>query len=89
MGISLLKKLFCRKDYVEIIPAGNPEFDNKNINSFLEKILDEKGIIIKIQGIEYHYTINGSENYYGEPGIHTVSENRYLLHYKCHKKIVK
>lgn len=87
MGVSLLKKLFFRKDYVEIIPSGGPRFDNQNINSFLEKIRDEKGRVIKIEGIESTYTVNGNESYYGEPGIHTTSENRYLLHYRCHKKI--
>ena len=89
MSVSLLKKLFFRKDYVEIIPGENPEFDNKSINSFLEKIRDENGRVIKIEGIESIYTYNGSESYYGEPGIHTTSENRYLLHYRCHKQISK
>lgn len=88
MVISLIKKILCRKDYVEIIEARYAEDDNVTINSFLENIYNERGKIIKIQGMEKKYTINGSDDYYGEPGRQDiVSENSYLIHYKCHKQI--
>lgn len=87
MGASLVKKLLCRKDYVEIIPVTSPEKNNKEINSFLEKVRNERGKIIRIEGMESvssHY----ADGEFGIEGTFTNTDNSYLVHYRCYKQII-
>jgi len=86
MGLSLIKKVLGRKDFVMVMASRNPEYDEENINSFIKEVQDEKGRIIKIQGIENISSSYHDGQYVGE-GIYTYTENNYLIHYKCHKKV--
>ncbi len=87
MGASLIKKILGRKDYVAIIPFYKEwKLDEEKINLLLEKIQKEKGKIIKINKIEKIHSTYHDGRHVGE-GIYIDSENSYLIHYKCHKKI--
>jgi hypothetical protein len=86
MGASLVRKIFCKKDYVEVIPAIDPQLDNEKINFFLERIRNQRGRIIRIQGMEKVST-DYSDGQYVEAGFSTSSENSYLIHYKCYRQI--
>ncbi|HPD81910.1 MAG TPA: hypothetical protein PK357_02310 [Candidatus Pacearchaeota archaeon] len=87
MGISLLKKILCRKDFVELFDSKIQSEDKLTINSYFEKIRAEKGKIISIENIESRRSEFDDGTYTDKPGIYTYTINSYLIHYKCHKQI--
>lgn len=87
MGVSLLKKILCRKDFVEFLDSKNQSNDKGTINSYFEKIRAEKGKVIRIEAIEKIRTEFDDGTYTNKPGIYTYTIDSYLIHYKCHKQI--
>jgi len=85
--VNLIKKLFCRKDYVEFLDSNNPLDDRKIINSYFEKIYAEKGKIIRIENIESGRSEFDDGTYTDKPGIYNYTTSRYFIHYKCYKQI--
>jgi len=86
MGTSLIKKFLGRKDFVMVMASRNPAYDEEDINSFFEQVHKERGKIIKIESM---LSIQSNSDYEmtGREGVYTDTENNYLIHYKCHKRI--
>ena len=86
MVVSLIKKIFLRKDLIKIIKSHSLESDEKELNSFFKEVCKERGKIISIKPINEI----SSKNYYEETGrnaLQTFTDNYYLIHYKCSKEI--